>query len=80
MTEGQKAAWAGVLLTALTVGLLLSGWPLLSLAVHEPPATPLAAGLLLGWQAPRQPPPGRPGGPEAGDRGAGRLGGRERGA
>jgi len=34
MTEGQKDAWAGILLIGLIVGILLGGWLLLQLAVH----------------------------------------------
>jgi hypothetical protein len=35
MTEDQKDAWAGGLLTALMVGLLLGGLLMLRLAVHQ---------------------------------------------
>jgi hypothetical protein len=34
MMERQKEAWAAILLTALTVGLLLGGWLVLHLAEH----------------------------------------------
>ena len=47
MTGGQKAVWSGILIAALIVGVLVGGWRR-RLTLHEPPATPLAAGLLLG--------------------------------
>jgi hypothetical protein len=34
MTERQQETWSGVLLTALTVGMLLGGWLVVRLVTH----------------------------------------------